>query len=69
MELDFDESWKCDNEIFKAIRNSGISIRLMGDIRRCGDRNWILEGDCFSIYKFMGEYQKLKCRDYNFNCL
>jgi hypothetical protein len=69
MELDFDESCNCDDEIGKIIIKSGVSIRHKGETRMCGTRNWVLEGDAFVISRFMTEYQKLKCRDYNFNCL
>jgi hypothetical protein len=69
MELEFCESYICDNEIDKAIRDSGISIRIRGECRMNGIRSWVLEGDSNVMLRFLKEYNKIKCKNYDFDKL
>jgi hypothetical protein len=69
MELDFHESCLCDDEIERITRESEISVRLKGQVRSSGSRNWVLEGDANVMLRFLKDYQKMKCRDYDFSKL
>ena len=68
MEINFEESCDCDNDMNNAIRKSGVSIRFKSNISS-NVRNWVLEGDSNVMLRFLQEYNKLKCREYNFNDL